>query len=624
MALSYSVRAGRKTGAGQWGVGRSLQNADSQKELMQPTKHPIEAIFDYIIVGGGTAGCLLANRLSADASKKVLLIEAGRKDDYHWIHVPAGYLYCIGNPRTDWLYSTEPEAGLNGRALRYPRGKTLGGSSSINGMIYMRGQARNYDEWAQLTGDNAWTWDNTLPYFKLHENHYKGADAFHGAVGTAPALMQDKTVPYQKILRHRKAGGEWLVSKQRLSWPVLDAFARAAVQAGIPATDDFNRGNNEGVGYFEVNQKEGWRWNTAKAFLRPTCYGRPNFELWNKAQVTKLIIEKQADGSQRCTGVDVWTGLEHISVMATRDAGADRGLMGEVILCAGAIGSPQILQLSGIGPGALLHKLGLPLVADLPGVGANLQDHLQIRSIYKISTDAAGKSASNWGLSLNTMANSLLGKARIGLEFALRRTGPLSMAPSQLGAFTRSSPEHAYPNIQYHIQPLSLEAFGEPLHTFNAFTASVCNLAPTSRGTVHIKSPSFEDAPAIAPNYLSTPEDRQVAADSLRVTRRIVSQSALAKYQPEEFKPGVQFQTDEDLARLAGDIATTIFHPVGTTKMGRADDAMAVVDSHLRVHGIRGLRVVDAGVMPLITSGNTNSPTLMIAEKAAEWIQAGV
>ena len=591
---------------------------------MQPTTHPIEAIFDYIIVGGGTAGCLLANRLSADASKKVLLIEAGRKDDYHWIHVPAGYLYCIGNPRTDWLYSTEPEAGLNGRALRYPRGKTLGGSSSINGMIYMRGQARNYDEWAHLSGDNAWTWDNTLPYFKLHENHYKGADAFHGAVGTAPDLMQDKTVPYQKILRHRKAGGEWQVSKQRLSWPVLDAFAQAAVQAGIPATDDFNRGNNEGVSYFEVNQKEGWRWNTAKAFLRPTCYGRPNFELWNKAQVTKLIIEKQADGSQRCTGVDVWTGLEHISVMATRDSGAAKGQLGEVILCAGAIGSPQILQLSGIGPGALLHKLGIPVVIDLPGVGANLQDHLQIRSIYKINTDAANKSASNWGLSLNTMANSLLGKARIGLEFALRRTGPLSMAPSQLGAFTRSSPEHAYPNIQYHIQPLSLDAFGEPLHTFNAFTASVCNLAPTSRGTVNIKSPSFDDAPAIAPNYLSTPEDRQVAADSLRVTRRIVSQSALAKYQPEEFKPGMQFQTDEDLTRLAGDIATTIFHPVGTTKMGSKDDLMAVVDSHLRVRGVSGLRVVDAGVMPLITSGNTNSPTLMIAEKAAEWIQAGV
>ncbi len=583
---------------------------------MQDNTPSSDHIFDYIIVGGGTAGCLLANRLSADASKKVLMIEAGRKDDYHWIHIPVGYLHCIGNPRTDWLYNTEPEPGLNGRSLRYPRGKTLGGSSSINGMIYMRGQARNYDDWASLTGDSAWSWANALPYFKLHENHYKGADEFHGAFGTAPELMQDKTIPYQKILRHRKAGGEWQVSKQRLHWDILDAFSQAAVQAGIPATDDFNRGNNEGVGYFEVNQKDGWRWNTAKAFLRPTCYARPNFELWNKAQVSKLIIEKQPDGSQRCTGVEVWTGLEHVNVMATRDSGKERGLIGEVILCAGAIGSPQILQLSGIGPGALLQQHGIAVVQDLPGVGANLQDHLQIRSVYKINGPAS--------TTLNTLANTTLGKARIGLEYLFKRTGPMSMAPSQLGAFTRSDAAQAYPNIQYHVQPLSLDAFGEPLHSFNAFTASVCNLAPTSRGTVNIKSPKFEDAPAIAPNYLSTEQDKKVAADSLRVTRRIVSQGALAKYQPEEFKPGVQFQTDEDLARLAGDIATTIFHPVGTTKMGHDDDVMAVVDSHLRVRGIRGLRVVDAGVMPLITSGNTNSPTLMIAEKAAEWIQAGV
>ena len=583
---------------------------------MQDNTPTNDHIFDYIIVGGGTAGCLLANRLSADASKKVLLIEAGKKDDYHWIHIPVGYLHCIGNPRTDWMYNTEPEPGLNGRALRYPRGKTLGGSSSINGMIYMRGQARNYDEWANLSGDSAWGWANALPYFKLHENHYKGADEFHGAFGTAPELMQDKTVPYQKILRHRKAGGEWQVSKQRLRWDILDAFSQAAVQAGIPATDDFNRGNNEGVGYFEVNQKDGWRWNTAKAFLRPTCYGRPNFELWNKAQVSKLIIEKQPDGSQRCTGVEVWTGLDLINVMATRDSAKERGLIGEVILCAGAIGSPQILQLSGIGPGALLHQHGIAVVQDLPGVGANLQDHLQIRSVYKINGPAHS--------TLNTLAATRLGKARIGLEYLFKRTGPMSMAPSQLGAFTRSDAAQPYPNIQYHVQPLSLDAFGEPLHSFNAFTASVCNLAPTSRGTVNIKSPRFQDAPAIAPNYLSTEQDKKVAADSLRVTRRIVSQSALAGYQPEEYKPGVQFQTDEELARLAGDIATTIFHPVGTTKMGRDDDPMAVVDSHLRVRGIRGLRVVDAGVMPLITSGNTNSPTLMIAEKAAEWIQAGV
>ena len=579
-----------------------------------------ENIFDYIIVGGGTAGCLLANRLSADASKRVLLIEAGRKDDYHWIHIPVGYLYCIGNPRTDWLYNTEPDAGLNGRSLRYPRGKTLGGCSSINGMIYMRGQARDYDQWAQLTGDDAWRWDNALPHFKLHEDHYKGADALHGARGTAPALMQDKLNAYQKMLRHRNAGGEWRVDKQRLHWKILDAFAEAAQQAGIPATDDFNRGDNEGVGYFEVNQKNGWRWNTAKAFLRPACFARPNFEMWTSAQVCKLVIERQDDGSQRCTGVEVWTGQERVTAFATRDSGKVQGQMGEVILSAGSIGSPQILQLSGIGPAALLQQHGIPVVLDLPGVGANLQDHLQIRSVYKVNA-LAGSKAKNF--TLNTLGSSLWGKARIGLEYALKRTGPMSMAPSQLGAFTRSSPDQPYPNIEYHVQPLSLDAFGEPLHTFNAFTASVCNLNPTSRGTVHIKSNRFEDAPAIAPNYLSTPQDRQVAADSLRVTRRIVGQSALAGYQPEEFRPGVQFQSDDDLARLAGDIATTIFHPVGTTRMGKADDVMAVVDPHLRVRGIRGLRVVDAGVMPLITSGNTNSPTLMIAEKAAQWIRDG-
>ena len=556
--------------------------------------------FDYIIIGAGTAGCLLANRLSADASRRVLLIEAGRRDDYHWIHIPVGYLYCIGNPRTDWLFNTEPDAGLNGRSLRYPRGKTLGGCSSINGMIYMRGQSRDYDAWAKLTGDDAWTWDQSLPYFKLHEDHYKGANAAHGARGIEPELMRKDADPYRQVLRHRNAGGEWRVEKQRLRWGVLDAFSQAAQQAGIPASDDFNQGDNEGVGYFEVNQKEGWRWNTAKAFLRPTCYGRPNFEMWTSAQVTRLLLERQADGSQRCTGVEVWDGHTRVIATATR----------EVILSAGSIGSPQILQLSGIGPAPLLQQHGIAVALDAPGVGANLQDHLQIRSVFKVQGVKT----------LNTQANSLWGKAMIGLEYAFKRTGPMSMAPSQLGAFTRSDPAQPYPNIEYHVQPLSLDAFGEPLHSFNAITASVCNLNPTSRGTVQIKSPQFDAAPAIAPNYLSTEADRQVAADSLRVTRRIVAQPALAKYQPQEFKPGVQYQTDAELAKLAGDIATTIFHPVGTTKMGMANDPFAVVDSRLRVRGVAGLRVVDAGVMPLITSGNTNSPTLMIAEKAAQWI----
>jgi choline dehydrogenase len=560
-----------------------------------------DTTFDYIIIGGGTAGSLLANRLSTDASKRVLLIEAGRKDDYHWIHIPVGYLYCIGNPRTDWLYNTEPDAGLNGRSLRYPRGKTLGGCSSINGMIYMRGQARDYDQWAQLVGDANWTWDNSLPYFKLHEDHYKGANALHGARGTAPALMQDGKTLYRKLLRHHNAGGEWRVEKQRLRWDVLDAFAQAAVEAGIPATDDFNRGDNEGVGYFEVNQKAGWRWNTAKAFLRPTCYARPNFELWTSAHAAKLLIEPSDTGAPlRCTGAQVWNGHEMVNVTARL----------EVILCAGAIGSPQILELSGIGSAQRLQAVGVPVVKHLPGVGENLQDHLQIRAVFKVNNTPT----------LNTQVNSLWGKAKIGLEYALKRSGPMSMAPSQLGAFTRSDPAQPYPNLEYHVQPLSLDAFGQPLHSFNAMTASVCNLNPTSRGTVHIKTGRFEDAPAIAPNYLSTDADRKIAADSLRVTRRIMAQPALQKYKPEEYKPGTQFQTDAELAQLAGDIATTIFHPVGTTKMGREEDAMAVVDARLKVHGVAGLRVVDAGVMPLITSGNTNSPTLMIAEKAAQWI----
>ena len=561
-----------------------------------------DTTFDYIIIGAGTAGCLLANRLSADASKRVLLIEAGPRDDYHWIHIPVGYLYCISNPRTDWMFKTEAEAGLNGRSLIYPRGKTLGGCSSINGMIYMRGQSRDYERWADTTGDAQWSWDSSLPYFKLHEDHYKGANALHGARGTAPELMQDASTPYRALLRHHNAGGEWRIEKQRLRWDVLDAFAKAAVQAGIPATDDFNRGDNEGVGFFEVNQKSGWRWNTAKAFLRPTCYARPNFELWTGAQASELVLEQHPGTDQplRCTGVKVWNGREMVTALARR----------EVILSAGAVASPQLLQLSGIGPAALLQSKGIALRLDLPGVGANLQDHLQIRTVFKVKNTPT----------LNTIASSLWGKARIGLEYVFKRTGPMSMAPSQLGAFTRSDPQQPYPNIQYHVQPLSLDAFGSPLHTFNAMTASVCNLNPTSRGTINIRTPDFRDAPAIAPNYLSTEADRKVAADSLRVTRRIMAQSAMQAFVPEEYKPGVQYQSDEELAKLAGDIASTIFHPVGTTRMGRATDPLAVVDTRLKVRGVAGLRVVDAGVMPFITSGNTNSPTLMIAEKAAQWI----
>ncbi|MCK3776856.1 GMC family oxidoreductase N-terminal domain-containing protein [Ensifer sesbaniae] len=546
--------------------------------------------FDYIIVGGGSAGCLLANRLSRDPAMRVLLLEAGRKDDYHWIHIPVGYLYCIGNPRTDWLYKTEPDAGLNGRSLRYPRGKTLGGCSSINGMIYMRGQARDFDGWATATGDAAWSWQNCLPDFKAHEDHYRldnGADP--------------KTGGNSRFSDMHGHGGEWRIEKQRLKWDILESFAEAAVEAGIPRSDDFNSGDNEGVGYFEVNQRSGWRWNTSKAFLRPAKH-RPNLTIWTQSHVERLILETEGSGHKRCVGVMLQRQGRSAQVRARR----------EVILSAGAIGSPQILQLSGIGPGALLKRQGVEVAHDLPGVGENLQDHLQIRAVFKVGN----------AKTLNTLANSLFGKAMIGLEYMLKRSGPMSMSPSQLGAFTRSDDSQAHANLEYHVQPLSLDAFGEPLHNIPAFTASVCNLNPTSVGSVRIRSGKASDAPAIAPNYLSTEEDRRIAAESLRQVRKIVSQPALAKYQPREWKPGLQFQSDEELARLAGDIANTIFHPVGTTKMGRDDDPMAVVDSRLRVHGIDGLRVVDAGIMPKITSGNTNAPTLMIAEKAAGWIIA--
>jgi choline dehydrogenase len=540
--------------------------------------------FDYIVVGAGTAGCLLANRLSADPAKRVLLLEAGKQDNYPWIHIPVGYLYCIGNPRTDWLYKTLPEPGLNGRSLAYPRGKTLGGCSSINGMIYMRGQARDYNAWAAATGEPQWDWAHSLPDFMAHEDHYRMDQ--HGTA----------TPAFGKLHGH---GGEWRVEKQRLRWDILEAFAEAAVQAGIERTEDFNSGDNAGVGYFEVNQKSGWRWNTSKAFLRPVR-SRKNLVIWTEAHVEKLLFTTQ-DGQPRCTGAQVMRGGQSLSVQAHN----------EVILSAGAIGSPQLLQLSGIGDATHLTNLGIAVVKDLPGVGQNLQDHLQIRAVFKVE----GAST------LNTLANSWWGKAKIGLEYLLKRSGPMSMSPSQLGAFTKSDPSQPYANLEYHVQPLSLDAFGEDLHAFPAFTASVCNLNPSSRGSVTITSNKSTDAPAVAPNYLSTEEDRLIAAQSLRQVREIASQPALAGYTPQEWKPGVAYQSDEALARLAGDIANTIFHPVGTTKMGRNNDLSAVVDPFLRVHGVLGLRVVDASVMPTITSGNTNSPTLMIAEKAARWIQ---
>ena len=533
--------------------------------------------YDYIIIGAGTAGCVLANRLTQDPGISVLLIEAGGKDDYAWIHIPVGYLYCIDNPRTDWRFRTEPDAGLNGRSLIYPRGKVLGGCSSINGMIYMRGQSRDYDAWATLTGDASWGWDRVLPLFLYTEDHHGGRSEFHGA------------------------GGEWRVEQQRLRWDILDAFRDAAAQTGIPKIDDFNRGDNEGCSYFEVNQRSGIRWNTAKAFLRSVKGRHGNLEIMTGCHVQRLRIE-QGEGGAVCKGVEFTGGGQRWFAQATH----------ETLLTAGAIGSPQILQLSGVGPANLLQDHGIPVVVNAHGVGENLQDHLQLRMAFKVRN----------AKTLNTMANSLLGKMKIGLEYALNRSGPMSMAPSQLGAFARSDAAQTSANIQYHVQPLSLNRFGEPLHPFPAFTASVCNLRPTARGHVRIASSDAAQAPKITPNYLSTDEDRQVAADSLRLTRRIVAAPAMQRYSPEEFLPGPTFQTDAELALAAGNIGTTIFHPVGTCKMGRDDDAMAVLDPQLRVRGVAGLRVIDGSVMPVTTSGNPNSPIIMIADKAAGLIRA--
>lgn len=529
--------------------------------------------FDYIIVGGGTAGALLANRLSADGKNKVLLVEAGGKDNWIWFHIPIGYLFAIGNPRADWCYKTEPVPGLGGRSIGYARGKVLGGCTAINAMVYMRGQQRDYDTWAQM-GLSGWGWDDVLPYFKKHEDFHGGASELHGA------------------------GGEWRVEKARVRWPLLDSVAEAGEQIGIPRVDDFNLGSNEGSGYFQVNQKKGMRWSTNAAFLKPIADLRGNLGIVSNALVEKVEFETGDNGRPRASAVIISDDFERRRVKARK----------EIILSAGAINSPQLLQLSGIGPAALLKEHGIDVVQDLPGVGENLQDHLQLRLIYKVSGTRTINDA-GW-----------LGRALMGMDYALRRRGALTMAPSTFGMFTRSAPEHETPNVEFHIQPLSLDAFGSPLHAFPAFTASICNLRPTSRGYVRIKTADPHEAPAIQPNYLDTEADMRVAIDSLKLTRKLAAAPALAKYKPEEYLPGPDIQTEDDMRVAAGRIGATIFHPVATAKMGVDSDPMAVLDGRLRVRGVDGLRVIDASAMPLIPSGNTASPTLMIAEKGAEFI----
>ena len=530
-----------------------------------------EGEYDYIIIGAGSSGCIIANRLSADPSARVLLLEAGGSDNWIWFHIPVGYLFAIGNPRADWMFRTEREEGLNGRSLHYPRGKVIGGSSAINAMIYMRGQSADYDHWRQL-GLTGWGWDDVLPFFKRHQDHFLGESEAHGT------------------------GGEWRIDAPRVRWDILDAFRAAAQDAGIKSIADFNTGDNEGCCVFHVNQKRGRRWSAARGFLKPVLK-RQNLRLETHALVEAVVLE----------------GKRAVGVRWRHDGAAKFArCRGEVILAAGAIGSVVMLKLSGVGPGHELQALGIPVALDKPGVGENLQDHLQLRLIYKVSGVKT----------LNEMYRSPLSRARMGLDYALFRRGPLTMAPSQLGVFTRSDPSRERPNIQFHVQPLSLERFGDPLHLFPAFTASVCNLQPMSRGFVRLRSVAPGQKPIIKPNYLSTDEDRRVAADSIRVARRIVRQPALARFRPEEYLPGPEVGDDDPaLIKAAGDIGTTIFHPVGTAKMGRPTDPFAVVDERLRLIGVERLRVIDASVMPTISSGNTNAPTMMIAEKGATMIR---
>ena len=535
---------------------------------MQNTHQPAEAQYDYIIVGAGSAGCVLANRLSGEPNKRVLLLEAGGRDWYPWIHVPVGYFKTLHNPLTDWSYKTEPDPGLNGRAIDWPRGKTLGGSSSINGLLYIRGQRQDYDHWRQL-GNAGWSFEDILPYFMKSEDQQNGADEFHGT------------------------GNELAVQNMRTKRDICEALINAAGELGVQRNADFNGAEQEGAGYFQQTARNGLRCSTARAFLNPVK-NRPNLDIVTHALVDKVLIE-----NTRTIGIAV-------SIKGDQRRYHLRP-GGEVILSAGAIGSPQILQLSGIGPGALLQNFGIEVVKNLDGVGANLQDHLQIRTVYEVNVPT-----------LNEEINSLFGRMMIGMQYVFARAGPMSMGASQVCIFARSNDHVETPDIQYHFQPLSADKPGIEMHPFPGVTLSVCQLRPESRGRIEIISSDPKTYPAIHPNYLSAERDCQTAIDALKFTRRLVKTKALKSYIVREHLPGPGVETDEQLLDSARNIAQTIYHPTSTCKMGT--DPMSVVDERLRVHGVSGLRVVDASIMPTITSGNTNAPTIMIAEKAADMV----